>query len=214
MKTFSTILDLACGRGLDEEKQGPASKLSLGLSALLFSLIFASLWGAAAGSQIPALALANTYKVPSILLASVLSALPAGFLAWKLGSAPGRGVNLFLSSSIGVFGATLVLGATAPVLALYYHSSKWAGPILAQGSVILGTLAGIVLFIRALLTVSEKDKRGRLALPVGVFTTTLLAALMQMIVIWSPMLPERTIYDEGIDAVVKKVTPPTHAEAP
>lgn len=93
MHTFSTLLNLACGGALLEEDDGRARRMQLTMTAMLMSLAFAAIWGAAAGSRIPALALANLYKVPMVILLSSLSAVPAGML-WlesverSLGRAP------------------------------------------------------------------------------------------------------------------------------
>ena len=51
MQLFSTLLDLACGRELPDEKQGTASRLRLAIAALFCALVLSSLWGAAVGSR-------------------------------------------------------------------------------------------------------------------------------------------------------------------
>ena len=79
MTHFSTLLNLTCGKPLGEEDSGRARRLQIVVSALLTSLVFAALWGVAAGSRLPSLAIANLYKVPMVVLISAV-ALPAGLL--------------------------------------------------------------------------------------------------------------------------------------
>jgi hypothetical protein len=110
--------------------------------------VFAAVWGLAAGSRSAGLALANVYKVPMVVLLSCAFAAPAGLLAWRLSGTRVRGSDLALGFSGGVFGGTLVLAVFAPLIALYYHSSAWAGPVLGLGSVGLALLTGTIMFVR------------------------------------------------------------------
>ena len=146
--TLVTLLDIACGRPIPTEDSGPARRLQLVVLAFLASLVFAAAWGAAAGSQATTLAVANVYKVPMVVLLSSAFAAPAGLLAWRLAGAPVRGSDLALGFSGGVFGGTLVLAVLAPLVALYYHSSAWGGPMLGLASAGLALTIGTVMFIR------------------------------------------------------------------
>src|SRR6185312_2388081 len=107
MTHFTTLLDLTCGKPLGEEDAGRARRMQIVVSALLTSLIFAALWGVAAGSRMPALAIANLYKVPMVVLLSAVGALPAGLLTWRLAGAPGRASDLLIAFVSGTFAGTL-----------------------------------------------------------------------------------------------------------
>jgi hypothetical protein len=205
---FTTLLDLVCGKPLGEAEAGSTRRLQIVVSALLTSLVFAALWGAAAGSRIPSLAVANLYKVPMVVLISAVGALPAGLLTWKLAGAPGRATDLMVAFTGGTFAATLVLAVLSPLVALYYHSSIWAGPMLGQGSAILALVVGFVIFVRAMIGRAQADAakqdeppRAILALPVAVLAVVQVAMLVQLIALASPILPERTIFSHGIDHI-------------
>jgi hypothetical protein len=197
---FSTLLDLICGKPLPAEDVGRARRLSLVISALLTSLVFAALWGVAAGSRVPTLALANLYKVPMVVLISAVGAVPAGLLTWKLVGAPGRASDLLIAFAGGTFAGTLVLAVLSPLVALYYHSSLWAGPMLGQGSAILGLVIGAVVFARAVFGGPKRPgSRAMLSFPVAVLSLVQVAMLAQLIALAAPILPERTIFSHGID---------------
>lgn len=200
MTTFFTLLDIACGRPIPEEDSGQARRAQLVLFALLASLVFAAAWGMAAGSRSAHLAFANVYKVPMVVLLSTAFAAPAGILAWRLGGARIRGSDLALGFAGGIFGGTLVLAALAPIVALYYHSSAWAGPILGLGSALLGLVTGTTMFVRGVVR-RQAPGTPRLAvlLPVVVTVVMQLATLMQLAAIAAPILPERTPFSGGID---------------
>ena len=104
-----------------------------------------------------------------VVLLSCAFAAPAGLLAWRLSGTRVRGSDLALGFSGGVFGGTLVLAVLAPLVALYYHSSAWAGPVLGIGSVGLALLAGTVMFVRGVVRRLEPGTRKRtVLLPVAV----------------------------------------------
>lgn len=200
MTFFSTLLDLVCGKRLGEADAGRARRMQIAVSALLTSIVFAAVWGAAAGSRLPALAVANLYKVPMVVLISAVGALPAGLLTWKLSGAPGRASDLLLGFTGGTFAATLVLAVLSPLVALYYHSSLWAGPLLGQGSAILALVVGAAVFARAVFGHRREGvSRPALVLPVGVLAAVQVAMLAQLVAIAAPILPERTIFSHGVD---------------
>jgi hypothetical protein len=201
MSSIATILNLACGNPLAPEDDGRARRMQLVIAALLLSLIFAGVWGVAVGSRVPALMAKNAYKLPTIILLSSVFAAPAGLLTWKLGAAQCRASDLLLGFASGVFSGTLVLAVLAPVVALYYASSVWFGPVLAQGAIALSLLTGIIVFARSVLTRTE-GKRSTVILPLAVFNVMQIATLLQLVAMFSPILPERTQFDHGIDRVV------------
>lgn len=200
MSFFATLLDIICGKPLSDTESGRARRLQLVISALLTSLVFAAIWGVAAGSRMPALAVANLYKVPMVVLISAIGALPAGLLTWKLAGAPGRASDLMIGFTGGTFAATLVLAVLAPVVALYYHSSVWAGPLLGQGSAILALVVGAAVFGRSIFAREREGvSRAKLVLPVSVLAVVQVAMLAQLVAIAAPILPERTIWSHGVD---------------
>lgn len=200
MNQFSTLLDLACGKPLPAEDSARSRRLSIAVSALLTSLVFAALWGVAAGSRLPTLALANVYKVPMVVLISAVGALPAGLLTWKLVGAPGRASDLLIAFVGGTFAGTLVLAVLSPLVALYYHSSLWAGPMLGQGSAILALFVAAIVFVRSMFGGPKREgSRALLTFPVAVLSIVQVAMLVQLVALASPILPERTIFSHGID---------------
>jgi hypothetical protein len=200
MGTLMTLLDIACGRPIPAEESGRARRLQLVVAALLFSLVFAGAWGFAVGSRSAGLAIANLYKVPMVVLLSCAFAAPAGLLAWRLSGASVRGSDLALGFAGSVFGGTLVLAVLAPIVALYYHSSAWAGPVLGIGSAAVALLTGLVMFVRGVVRrLDPGAARGAVLLPVGVTMAMQLATLLQLAALASPILPERTVFSGGID---------------
>lgn len=207
MNPFKTILGFACGEPLPAEDDGRARRAQLAIGGIFGAVVLSMLWGLAAGSSQHALLIANAYKVPIIVLVSATCALPAGLLAWRFSGAPGRASDLLLAFVSGVFSATLVLAVLSPLVALYYHSSAWAGPILGQGSVIAGAAVGCFVFARNVLKRAGELKRRRLALVAATFPLLLLATMLQMIALFRPILPDRTVFDRGIDEVAGPIAP-------
>jgi hypothetical protein len=196
------LLNLATGQPLAEDTDNRPHRARLAVTALFGALLMASVWGALAGLSVPALALSNALRVPVVVLLAALAAVPPGMLAWKLTGAHVRGSALLLAYSLGTFVGTLVMAALSPVVALYYHSSSWAGPVLALGSILAGILAGLwVFFRRAYASLPSAEKRRSLGFPVTVFAGLQLAALFQLVALAGPMLPERTGLDRGVDGI-------------
>jgi hypothetical protein len=205
MAPFTRLLNLACGRPLPDEEDGRSRRLQLVAAALLASLVFAAIWGLAAGSSSSVLALANLYKLPMVVLLSALAAIPAGLLTWKLSGADCRATDLLLSFATAVFAGSLVLAVLSPLVALYYHSSTWAGPTLALGSVLLALTTAILLFGRGVwVKLPQSSRRYTVAPSVLVFTVVHLACLVQLVALASPILPEWTVFDGGLDAFLPR----------
>ena len=204
MTTFVTLLDIACGRPIPAHESGPARRLQLVVFALLTSLLFAAAWGMAAGSRATGLAIANLYKVPMVVLLSCAFAAPAGLLAWRLSGAPVRGSDLALGFSGGMFGGTLVLAVLAPLVALYYHSSAWAGPVLGMGSALLALVTGTVMFVRGTMRrLPPGTSKLAVLLPIAVTLGMQLLTLVQLAAIAAPIFPERTPFSGGIDHLAR-----------
>jgi hypothetical protein len=204
MNLIVQLLNLACGQPLPPEDSGRARRLQLVLAALLLSLLFALVWGVAVGVRVPSLMLANAWKVPLVIFLSSAFAIPAGLLAWKLSQAKCRATDLLLGFSGGVFTGTLVLAVLGPVVALYYESSQWAGPVLAQGVVAFSLFAGTIVFARSVFSRLDGN-RPTVVLPLAVFKVIQIATLLQLIAIVSPILPERTHTDRGIDGLAHRL---------
>lgn len=195
-----TLLDIACGRPLPPHEAGRARRMELVIVALLASLVLAAAWGAAAGSSRADLAIANLYKVPMVVLLSCVFAAPAGLLAWHLCGAKMSGTDLALGLAASVFGATLVLAVLAPLVALYYHSSAWAGPKLGVGSALVALGTGTVMFVRGVLRRIEPGaSKTAVVVPALVVLVMQLATLLQLAAIAAPIFPDRTPFSGGID---------------
>jgi hypothetical protein len=205
MGRFTQLLNLACGRSLAPEDDGRSRRLQLAASALLGSLVFAAVWGLAAGSSDSLLAISNLYKLPMVVLLSALAAIPAGLLTWKFSGADCRATDLVLSFCTAVFGGSLVLAVLSPLVALYYHSSAWAGPLLALASVLLAISTATFLFARGTWRRLPRSSRRATVLPaVAVFAVVHLASLLQLIALASPIIPEWTVFDGGVDAFLPR----------
>jgi hypothetical protein len=200
MGTLMTLLDIACGRPIPGADGGRARRIELMIVALLASLVFAAGWGAAAGSRNALLATANLYKVPMVVLLSCVFAAPAGLLAWRLSGAAMRGSDLALGFVGSVFGGTLVLAVLAPLVALYYHSSAWAGPMLGVGSAFVALATGTIMFFRGVLKrLPAGAPKAAAFVPALVILGMQLATLLQLASVVSPIFPERTPFSGGID---------------
>jgi hypothetical protein len=196
LQLFSDLLDVARGRAPDD--LGPAQRVRLAATAALSSLGFAAAWGVAAGATDPTLALSNAAKVPMVVLFSTLAAVPAGMLAHRLSGSTESTRGMLLSFSGCVFVGTLVAAVLAPLVAVYYLTSAWAGPYLGMGSAFLAVGVAGLLFLRGALR--SEDRRARL-IPKLVIAAVTLGVMPQFIHLASPILPEHTPFDEGIDVV-------------
>lgn len=202
--TFSTLLQLITGRRVDEA-EGKSRRVQLMMTAGLLSLVFAALWGLAAGSSSLSLAAANLYKVPMIVLLAAVFSVPAGLLALRVSGADYRASDLLISFFTAVFSGSLVLAVLSPLVALYYHTSAWAGPFLGMGSAFLALVVSGFVFVRATLRRrKETTAAGALALPAVVMVVMNAACLLQLVALASPILPEATIFEGGVDGVIAR----------
>jgi len=199
MSRFNTLLDLMTGKAALGEL-GSARRLQLAATALLLALLFGAIWGVAAGSSSMAQSLANVWKVPMVVLFGALAAIPGGLLTWKLTGAPGRASELVTQFAGSIFAGTLMMAVLSPLVALYYHSSSWAGPMLALGSTLLAVCVAVAVFVRGAFTgIADTKLRSSLILPVFAFVALHLGAMLQLIALASPILPEVTVFDAGVD---------------
>lgn len=202
MQTLMTVFHLACGRAPAEEDSSPARRAQLALAALFASLCMSALWGGAAGSAVPSIALMNLYKLPLIVLFSAIGAVPAGLLAWKLAGAEARARELLYGYALAVFLGTMVMLVLAPLVALYYHSSARVGPVVALGSVLLALVAGTISFVRSVRRTlnGARFTAGPIVASI-VLVAAFAATLWQLVAVLAPILPEHTLFSGGIDAL-------------
>ena len=205
LETLQNLFNLVSGQILPSEEEGPARRAQIIISAALASTGFAALFGLAAGSTELGLAFANLYKMPMVILLSAVCAVPAGLLAWKLMGGTTRPSNLLMGLAAGNFSGTLVLAAMAPVVALYYHSSAHLGGTLAMAAVYGGLAVGVLVLVRAIKQrAGEGADRWTIGVPATVLLVLQLACLVQFIYIASPILPELTVFDGGMDAMLSR----------
>ena len=198
---LSELMTLTC-RGELEHPTTRASQLMLTLRALFAGLVLSALWGVAAGSSSAALAIANLYKVPMVILLSALTALPAGVVALRLANAKLAAADLINAFATSIFGGTLVLATLAPLVAIYYHTSARAGVPLALGSVFVALATATLLFARAVKRkLAGEPHRAASLVPVAILVVLFSAALMQYVALASPIIASETAFDGGFDTV-------------
>src|ERR1043165_577010 len=194
---LSQLMTLACGNPLARPTTRTHETM-LAVLAIVSALVLASLWGVAAGSASASLAVANSYKVPMVILLSALTALPAGLVALRLTNAKLSAVELTSAFALAIFGGTLVLATLAPVVAIYYHTSSKAGVPVAMGSVFIALGTATLLFgrsvARRVLEKTGNATSGRAAslFAVVVLVTLFVAALVQYVALASPVIGEGT----------------------
>lgn len=204
LRTFHSLLELACGRDLPKSEGKNARRLQLVFIGMLSSMGLCALWGVAAGSTDVGLLLTNVLKVPLVVLLSVVGAVPATLLAMRLTNQRMTALDLLVAVSAGTFGGTLTLGVLAPVVTVYYQTSAHAGPLFAMGSVAAALAVGAAVFVRAtLVRRPEGSSRMRALMPIGVMLGMLGVLMVQMVALASPMIPEQTFFDRGVDGVLQ-----------
>lgn len=201
MEAINSLFGLVSGHELAPEDDGPARRTQLIALGVLASVVFAAIFGLAAGSTDWSLAVANTYKLPMSIVMSAVVAVPAGLLAWRLAGAKGRMTDLLLGVTTANFTATLVLASLAPIVALFYHTSAYLGGVLAMGTATLALAVAVWVVVRRVKR-AEKGMRMALLMPLGVMVAVQVMALAQMIFLASGFLPEATVFDGGADMIL------------
>jgi len=171
------------------------------LRRALSGLGFAAVWGLAAGSAAPALAVANVYKVPMVLALSAVVALPAVLVTRHLLRIAIPTFELCAALVTSLYRGSLLLLAVAPLLAVYAYTSQWVAPFLAQGSALLALVCG-GLSLRSELARLQAP-RWQLWLLGSVTTVTLALALLQLVSLATPVLTLPTVFGSGIDGVLR-----------
>jgi hypothetical protein len=183
---LSELMSVTCGGAIPQTR---ARETMLAVIALVAGLGLAAVWGLAAGSASPALALADAYKVPMVILLSALTALPAGLVTLRLTNGKLGGAQLASAFATSIFGGTLVLATLAPLVAIYYHTSVVAGVPLALGSVFVALATASLLFARNVgQRLRYPDGRAGSRLAVFVLVAIFLAALLQFVALASPII--------------------------
>jgi hypothetical protein len=170
------------------------------------TLGMAALWGLAAGSANPMLAVANVYKVPMVIALSVAVTMPAVLATRRLLRLAVPPVELLTAVIASLERAALVLLGFAPLLAVYAYTSQWVAPVLAQASGGLSLVAGAVALraeLRELEVSGAITSRQVTELRVlGVVTAVVLSlSLLQLISLATPVLPIHTSFGVGIDGL-------------
>ncbi|HEX3595302.1 MAG TPA: hypothetical protein VHU80_09380 [Polyangiaceae bacterium] len=166
------------------------------------TLAMAAVWGFAAGSAKPMLALLDVYKVPMVLSLSLVVALPAVLVARRLLGLAMSPVALLTAIVTGLERGALVLIAFAPLLAVYAYTSHWVSPVLAQWSAGLALLCGLGSLVSEL--VQLPGSKGALVVLSLVTAVMLGLSLVQLISLATPVLPVHTVFGAGIDGMMHR----------
>jgi hypothetical protein len=135
---------------------------------------------------------------------SAISAAPLGLVAWKLLGEETSVTDLLLAQARSLLAGSLVLGTFVPIVALYYHSSRFAGPLLADATAFVSLGVGAYVFIRlALRTKGASNLAVRAGVPVAILLVQL-AAMLQLVALASPILPDPTMFRRGVDGLVDR----------
>jgi hypothetical protein len=202
MQPVSLLLDFVGPKPVEVGAVSRAERYMIAIFGFLAALAAAAVWGIAAGTHDGHLALANAARVPLLLGAASLAALPIGLLTWKLTTTLGRGSDLVLGHAAATFTGALALAALAPVVVLYQESSVWAGPVVALGSAIVGALVAFLALVRVVAKlVTTSSERRALLVPFALMFVVETATLMQLAALMPPILPERSAFGRGIDGI-------------
>ncbi|WP_394842491.1 hypothetical protein LZC95_36155 [Pendulispora brunnea] len=202
MQAFSQLVDVVGpSRAGTRPEIGRAQRIFLSSMAFLGALVLAGVWGIAAGSHQAHFGLDSAFKVPLLLLASVLAALPLGLLVFRLTSTTGRASDLVLGHAAATFTGSLVLALLSPIVALYQYSSAWAGPVVAVASLAVAIGVSFAIFLRVLSKLAAGGTWVPFVVPVALLLVLQGAALFQLASISTPILQERTLIERGIDGV-------------
>jgi hypothetical protein len=195
METFGTSMGVGLPRARDSRQRYDV------LVRALSGLGFAAIWGLAAGSAAPALAVANIYKVPMVLALSAVVALPAALVTRHLLRVPITPFELCSALVTSLYRASLLLLGFAPLLGVYAYTSQSVAPLLAQGSALMALMCGVVSLRSELARLSAP--RSQLWLLGAVVATTLALSLLQLVSLATPVLTMPTVFGGGIDGLLR-----------
>jgi hypothetical protein len=198
------LFDLLGAGQAKAERLGEAHALQLAMRAFAASLVLVAIYGAAAGCTDPMLVWQNPLKLPMVLVLALLCSLPLGALAWKLAGTGSRLVDLLVSVATGVFTSTVVLACGAPLIALYYLTTEHVGGVLVTMFLVGAILLGVANGVRAgLVRRAEGVRVLAILVPHAVTTMALMLALLQLIFLASPIIPESTVWDGGVEQLYR-----------
>ncbi len=195
MKTIRASLSMLRREPEQLETLGAATRYTLAMRTLLLAGLCAIGFGWAVGSTSLHLAMINTLNLPLVLLAPVLCSWPLGTLLGKMWDETFSASTLLLAQATALFGSALCLVAASPLVMLFYHSTNMYGQIIAMASAFGAACVGALLFFRKL---RQHDQRKGLLLPAAIVLALYLLAALQMIGVCSPILPENTLFTQGI----------------
>lgn len=198
-QTFDTFLSPDDARV--EDRAARSRSLYGVVQRALTGLGFSAVWGLAAGSAAPALAVADIYKVPMVLALSAVVAMPAVLVTRHLLRLQVSPLEILAALVNGMYRASLVLLGFAPLLGVYAYTSQRVAPFLAQGSALAAVLCGVYALRSELARLNVP--RFRLVVLGGVAAVTLLLALLQLVSLATPVLTLPTMFGHGIDGVLR-----------
>lgn len=207
MNTLAQLLDLVSPRKNAVDIPSSHERAYVAAAAFVVALACAALWGLAAGSGAGHLAIQNVLSVPMLVAVSTVASLPLGLLAFRLTQSGGRTTDLVLAHSAALFGGALVLLLLSPLVALYQLSSAWAGPLIAVGTAVVAFGCGVALFVRVLGKLAGVGGTRPFIVPVGLLVVVQIASLAQLSSLAPPVLPTRTAFGHGVDALVRVPDP-------
>jgi len=170
---------------------------------LALALAASAAWGAAAASSDLPLALCNLFKLPVIVLLSMLTALPLAIVLLRQLELGFSTRQLVLAHASATATAAIVLGAFAPLLGLYVRTSAHGALGLALISAAIALFSGGAVFLRKIRHLAAPGELGRSLAVASVILVAHGAAALQLVALATPILPVHTIFGAGIDGFLK-----------
>lgn len=205
MELLERLVALVGGDRPELETEARARRIRLALVATLATAAAAAVFGLAAGVGQFSLAVSNVFSVPMVVLFSGVAALPGGALAVKLTGAELGGTDLLMSLVAAIFTGALVLGASAPVVGLYYLTESTLSGHIGMAAAIVAEVVAIWVFFRAAMTRRAEGVRRRdILVPVTVVAVIQVVCVVQLVGIASPILPETTPFTAGMEGLVAR----------
>jgi hypothetical protein len=203
MSPFELLFDFIGPKPIASGETTATQKNLAAIAGSLSCLLLAAIWGVAVGTHADHLALDNGLRVPLLLTATALTALPLGLVVMKLTSSEARPSDLLFAYSAAAFASSLLLAMLAPIIAVYQLSSPWAGLYIAIGSAFVALAVGAAILVRVVKKLLPNGQRLALALPVFLLCVVGLGTLSQLASVMSPIFPNRTVFGQGIDSIVE-----------
>jgi hypothetical protein len=203
MNPFKVLFDFIGPKPVVADETTATEKKLAAIAGSLACLVLAAIWGVAVGTHAGHLALDNGLRVPLLLTATAIAAMPFGLVVMKLTSSEARPSDLLFAHSAAAFAGALLLAMLAPIIAIYQLSSPWAGFYIATGSAVLALAVGGAILVRVVKKLLPSGERSALALPVVLLFVVGIGTLSQLASVMSPIFPNRTAFGQGIDSFVE-----------